>query len=166
MVGEIPVRRIIVRMNAQTVLPVLSTVWGFIAKAWSGIGPLFGVLIGAFLARWINKSKHLQELRSAAYVDFLRGFGKVAISQGEAVRDQRNHLEEHEGKIIVADAKARIGIYGSRAVVHAVSIFVSRGSQTRTREGMQAFTEVCELMRSEAVSERASFEGLNMLLFS
>lgn len=123
-----------------------------------------GAIFGAFLTRQTERFKHLQELRSAAYVDFLRGFGKVANAQRDTVKEERSFLEEREGSVIVADAKARIGVYGSKTVLHALAVFISRGSQTQTAEGMRALTDVCKVMRNEA-SEDAPFDDIHTMLF-
>jgi len=138
----------------------------FVQTALTFVAAGLGAIFGAFLARRTERYKQLQGLRAAAYVDFLRGFAKVAITQNDGVRDERSFLEERDGMITMTDAKARIAIYGSEEVVHAVSAFISRGSQTHTSEGMRALTEVCELMRNEGFSERASSEDVNRLLFS
>jgi hypothetical protein len=109
-----------------------------------------GAIFGAFLTRRTEKFKHLQELRSAAYVDFLRAFARVGRAQSDKMQGERSALEELEGRVIVTDARSRIAIYGGKAVVHALSKFISLGTQTLTAEGMQAFTELCMLMRAEA----------------
>lgn len=83
---------------------------------------------GAFLTRRTEQFKHLQELRSAAYADFLRGFAKVGRAQSDAMRDDRSMLEELEGRVIVTDSRSRIAIYGGRGVVQAMSQFISHGT--------------------------------------
>src|SRR5258708_13366892 len=58
-----------------------------------------GAILGAFLARRTEHLKHLQELRSAAYSDFLRGVATAA---------------EKGGIALVADSRARIAIYAGK----------------------------------------------------
>ncbi len=82
-----------------------------------------GAIFGAFLTRRTERFKHLQELRSAAYADFVRGVA-TAAEQSKA----RNPTGE--GIALVADARARIAIYGGGEVVHALSEFIARGAQT------------------------------------
>jgi hypothetical protein len=130
------------------------------------IAASLGAVVGAFLARRTERFKHFQELRSAAYVDFLRGFAKVALAQSDSLRDSRSHHEEVEGGIIVTESKARIAIYGSGDVVRALSNFIDLGTQTRSPEGMEAFAELCSLMRGEAAKERASLDDIRRVLFS
>jgi ATP-dependent protease HslVU (ClpYQ) peptidase subunit len=125
-----------------------------------------GAIFGAFLARRMERFKHLQELRSTAYADFLRGFAKAARAQSDTMRDERSMLEELEGRVIVTDSRSRIAIYGGKDVVHALSKFIKLGTQTQNPDGMQAFTELCMSMRSEAGMERTSFDDIDKVLFS
>lgn len=125
-----------------------------------------GAIFGAFLTRRTEKFKHLQELRSAAYADFLRGFAKAGRAQNDGMRDERSFLEEREGMVIVTDARSRIAIYGGKAVVRALSRFVEVGTQTRTPEGRQGFADLCRLMRVETGRERVSAEDITRILFS
>jgi hypothetical protein len=81
-----------------------------------------GLIFGAFLTRRTERYKQLQSLRAAAYVDFLRGVSKLGIVQKESVR------------MTVADAKARIAIYGSRNVVRSLSAFMDGGAVLNTSE--------------------------------
>ncbi len=110
-----------------------------------------GAFLGAFLTRRTERFKHLQELRSAAYTDFLRGVANAA---------------EQSGRALVADARARISIYGGRSVVRSMSKFIALGGQTRNPEGMQAFAEVCRLMRVETGRETVPVEEITKLLFN
>jgi ATP-dependent protease HslVU (ClpYQ) peptidase subunit len=125
-----------------------------------------GALLGAFLTRRTERFKHLQELRSTAYVDFLRGFAKVGRAQSDTMRDERSLLEELEGRVIVTDSRSRIAIYGSKDVVRSLANFIGFGTQSLTPEGMKAFAELCVLMRMEAVKQSVSFEDIKKVLFS
>jgi len=125
-----------------------------------------GAVFGAFLTRRTERFKHLQELRSAAYADFLRGFAKVGRAQVDSMGDERAKLEELEGRVIVTDSRSRIAIYGGTDVVHALSQFVGLGTQTLTPEGMRAFAGLCMLMRAEAGRKGAAAEDITRILFS
>ncbi len=111
-----------------------------------------GAFLGAFLTRRTERFKHLQELRSAAYIDFVRGVANAAQQAG--------------GTAQVADARARIAIYGGNSVVHSLSEFIALGAQTCNPKGMQAFTELCKAMRAETGREHVSFQDIGRLLFS
>jgi len=89
----------------------------------------------------------------------------VAIAQSDTARDERSFLEEREGIVLMADAKARIAIYGSKKAVSALSAFIAQGSQTRTPQGMLALTRMCEVMRDAGWDEKASFDDIHKLLF-
>lgn len=130
------------------------------------VATFIAAFFGASLTRRTEQFKHLQSLRSAAYSDFLRGFARVGRAQSDAMRDERSLLEELEGRVIVTDSRSRIAIYGGKNVVHAFSKFIGLGTQTHTPQGMQAFAELCMLMRAEAGMERASFEDISQVLFS
>ncbi len=111
-----------------------------------------GAFLGAYLTRRTEKFKHLQELRSAAYIDFVRGAANAAHRTG--------------GIAEVADARCRIAIYGGKSVVHSLSEFIAHGAQTSNPKGMQAFSELCQAMRTETGRESVSFEYINRVLFS
>jgi hypothetical protein len=110
-----------------------------------------GSLLGAFLARHTERFKHLQDLRSAAYTDFLRGVA-TAAEQGGIAR--------------IADSRARIAIYGGKNVVHSLSEFISLGAQTQNREGMEAFADLCMVMRAESGREQVPVKDISKVLFS
>ena len=98
-------------MNEQTVLLVLSTVWAFLVKAWSGIGPLVGVLIGSWLGRsWQRKQWELDNKRTE-YRELIgtlsKSFHYIATYRTVVVRPpevQRGLLEaEVAGQQVIAD---------------------------------------------------------------
>jgi len=129
------------------------------------IAASLGAIFGAFLTRRIEQFKHLQELRSKAYADFLRGSAKVVIAQHDEQRSERSRLEIHEGLATVADSRARIAIYGSPEVLRSLARFASLGAQTISPEGMQEFAELCSLMRAEAIKNRAPIDDIRTVLF-
>jgi len=131
---------------------IIQTVVTFVAAS-------IGAVFGAFLARRTERFKHLQELKSTAYADFLRGLAKAAGPQDLST-------DEVEVRIMVADSRARIAIYGGRDVVSALSKFISLGTQTHTPEGMQAFANLCALMRAETGREHVAIEDITRILFS
>jgi hypothetical protein len=124
-----------------------------------------GAVFGAFLTRRIEQFKHIQELRSKAYSDFLRGSAKVAIAQHNDQRSDRSKLAILEGLETVADSRARIVIYGSPEVLRSLARFANLGTQTISKEGMQAFAELCSLMREEAIESSASLDDIRTVLF-
>ena len=125
----------------------------------------FGALFGALLSRRTERFKHLQELRSAAYVDFLIGFAKVTRAQKLKTKDEQSILEEREGLSIVTNSRARIAIYGGHEVVQALSKFAHLGVQTHTPEGMKAFGDLCSVMRAETGRRNTPSENIMLVLF-
>lgn len=111
-----------------------------------------GAFLGAFLTRRTERYKHLQELRSAAYIDFVRGMANAAHQTG--------------GIAEVADSRARIAIYGGKDVVRSLSEFIALGAQTVNPKGMQAFAELCRVMRSETGRELVSAADIHSVLFN
>jgi len=98
-------------MNEQTVLLVLTTVWAFLVKAWSGVGPLVGVLIGAWLTRsWQRKQWELDNKRTE-YRELISGLSKsfhYIVSYGQLnprpPEVQRQLFEaEIAGQQVIAD---------------------------------------------------------------
>ncbi|MGA8271739.1 MAG: hypothetical protein WB919_09295 [Candidatus Sulfotelmatobacter sp.] len=120
--------------------------------AFTFIAAIVGAFLGAFLTRRTERFKHLQELRSAAYADFIRGVATAAQQQG--------------GMALVADARGRIAIYGGESVVHSLAEFIALGVQTQNTEGMIAFAELCMAMRAETGRRRVPFEEIRQLLFN
>jgi hypothetical protein len=121
--------------------------------------------LGAFLTRRTEQAKHLRELRSTAYADFLRGFAGVGRAQNDEMSRERREQEELDGRMLVTDARARIVIYGGRNVVHALSQFVNVGMHTLSPEGQKQFAGLCALMRAETGKEQVSPQDIGTVLF-
>jgi hypothetical protein len=92
-----------VDMNAHTFFAILETIWSFAVKAWSGIGPLNGVLIGAWLTRSWQRKQWVLENKKAEYRELIstlsQGFhiitknlpvGRSGSMSGEEKRESRN----------------------------------------------------------------------------
>jgi hypothetical protein len=92
-------------------------------NAWTATLPLLGVVIGAFLQHWLSRTvetkKQLELLRNQAYVDYLRAVAKSA--HRNAPDTLRSALAD------AADAKARIAVYGTPAVIAAMARFEEVG---------------------------------------
>jgi hypothetical protein len=119
-----------------------------------------GAIFGAFLTRRTEKFKHLQELRSAAYVDFVRGVSSAAE------RAQSGSMNDEHSIARVADSRARIAIYGGKDVIHSLSKFIVLGGQTCNPDGMQAFAALCGSMRHETGREQVSTEDIKRILYN
>ena len=128
----------------------------FVQTALTCVAAALGAVFGAFITRWTDKYKQLLSLGADAYVDFLRGVAKLGIVQKDSLRDQESLMEERDGKITVADAKARIAIYGSRRVVRSLSTFMDGGAVLDTSERQRSFAEMCQLMRNEGSPRKST----------
>jgi hypothetical protein len=131
---------------------------------------LIGVIVGAMLAaasqyyfsRRTESAKNYQTLRTTAYVDFIRSTAEIAMSQ--KVQDREKELE---GSINMADAKARIGIYGSERVVAAIATFFRDHGALTSAAAYLSFIQIVATMRSETSGgeEAIPFANIGQLLF-
>ncbi|EED8299352.1 TPA: hypothetical protein JEL52_003437 [Salmonella enterica subsp. enterica serovar Solt] len=92
--------------------------------------PLAGVVIGAYLqyvfTRQIEYKRSLREMKTKEYVDYLKGVceqAQLSLATDKITADTR--LAEAFTK--VADAKARICLYGSKQIIHAFAEFKKLG---------------------------------------
>jgi len=115
----------------------------------TGLVAFFGVVVGAnlqyFFTTRAQREKHYAELRSEAYVDFMRAFAGLAIAQRMG-----NPEREFAELISGTDAKARIAIYGSKPVAKKLAEFMREHGSLTTPEANLCMTEMVALMRREA----------------
>jgi hypothetical protein len=116
--------------------------------------PLVGVALGAILQHWLSRNaedrNQLLAFRREAYVDFLRATTKIARAKdSDAAWDARTAL---------ADAKARIAIYGTTSVLHAMSVFEATGAAIRGDEGRRAFVLLTAAMREAESADSADLQ--------
>jgi hypothetical protein len=102
-----------------------------------------------FLSRRSETKKHLESLRTTAYVDFIRGIAGLAVLQKHTVDSHEEFLKGQELTILVADAKARIALYGSSPVVSSLAHFLRRGLVLDSPERARDFTAICQRMRGD-----------------
>lgn len=128
--------------------------------------PILGVVIGASLQYFFSKSaenrKHLATLRTQAYIDYLRCLSESA----HVGRDHPNSRKEILSK--AADAKTRISIYGSSAVIEALTSFEKVGAFFKNSpQSEEEFFVLCNAMRRESIgkAEKIKPEDLRMILF-
>ena len=124
------------------------------------------VLITAFLTYIFTKTgdrrRHYQDLRTTAYVDFVKSAAGIAIAQ-----NYNDHPKILESTILMVDAKTRISIYGSKRVISALSDFFERHGNLDNRIAYTAFINIVEAMRAETPNsmEAVDHEQLGNLLF-
>lgn len=124
--------------------------------------PLIGVVIGALLQHALARSsqtrKQAAEARERAYADFLRAVAGVAHG-GTVAGDTA------AAKLLAADAKARISVYGANTVIDALAKFEAQGATTSSPSGRSAFVALVEQMRKDVGHRAVGREMLTALLF-
>jgi len=111
-----------------------------------------GVVIGASLqflfTRHMEGQRHLRELRSKAYMDYLK-----CVCEQAQFRFKDESKEKQELFSRTADAKARICLYGSNGAIQAFSNFEKMGASMGSVEQRKAFTNMVSIMRTDSGSE-------------
>jgi hypothetical protein len=107
-----------------------------------GLLPILGVVVGAFLQHILARSKerdsYLAQLRQISYADFLKGVANAA------------HRPTAEVSAQIADARARMAIYGSNAVLERLAAFDELGATLTRDTSKRAFLLMTEQMRAES----------------
>ena len=124
-----------------------------IAMPFSSIVPavfaFVGVVAGACLqylfTRYLDQQKHHRELRTAAYTDYLK-----TVSEHANLRRNRESPDGRDLGFRTADAKCRICLYGSSAVIEAFARFERLGATMATPEQSISFTRMVSLMRNDS----------------
>jgi hypothetical protein len=130
-----------------------------------GLLTFAGVIIGAtlqyFFTRHIENQRHSRELKSKAYMDYL----KCVCDQAQ-FRPKLGSQEQKEIFARTGDAKARICLYGSHEALSAFSDFELLGAAMATKEQRAAFTQMVSIMRTDSGSAAvgSSDEIQNVLL--
>ena len=126
--------------------------------------PLLGVVVGAAVQHLLSRTQEAEQqrrtLRTAAYVDYLRGVTATALAQRHG-----DHTEEVRAAVLMADAKARMCVYGGSATLRALSDLHHRGASLATPEGAEAFLTLCETMRAETGDAPITRRELAQVLF-
>jgi len=129
--------------------------------------PMVGIIIGAILqysfSRHSDELKHQKNLKTQAYVDFLKGVSGLTV----AYRNNDKNKEQ-EFMTLLVDAKTRISIYGSKEVIQKIANFWRADAQVDTPEQKHLFIEICQAMRSDNLKKDQQVENkdISQLLFS
>jgi hypothetical protein len=126
-------------------------------NAWTAILPLIGVVVGATLQYWLSRAaesrKQLQLLRSQCYVDYLKAVTRAAHA------DSPNAIRSAQAD--VADAKARLAVYGAPEAIVALARFEETGAVLDNPPAQAAFVELVSAMRQS----KAEAKDLRLVLF-
>lgn len=129
-----------------------------------GFLSFLGVIIGAslqyFFTRHIENQRHLRELRSNAYMDYLKCVCEQA--QFKFKPDSKDRMELFSR---IADAKYRICLYGSNETINSFAHFEKLGATINSDEQMQTFTKMVSIMRTDSGNELCdNYENLQIVL--
>lgn len=143
-------------MNLDLLVPIVSAV---VAAAVS--------LSVVYLTRRSESIKHLQSLKTGAYVDFIRGVAGLATIAKRVQKSPEQNAQGWDFTVLVADAKSRIAIYGGKEVVSSLASFLRVGSVIDSPERAKAFTEVCQKMRADSGHGKSQIadHDIHFLLF-
>ena len=118
----------------------------------TGILSFLGVVIGAslqyFFTRHIDNQRHHRELKSRAYMDYLK-----CVCDQASLRPSYGSKEQKEIFARTGDAKARICLHGSDKAISAFSQFEILGASMNTQEQRDAFTNMVAIMRLDSGSK-------------
>ncbi len=122
--------------------------------------PLIGVIIGAFLHFIFskrNESKKQQNLlKINAYTDLIKG---LAISQ------KYSDIEsEKEYKMLVADAKSRICVYGDDTVIQGIANFLRSGGSIDPNSNKEFVDIIVEIRKKHLGQINIDINDLSQLL--
>jgi hypothetical protein len=105
--------------------------------------PLAGAFVGALLQSWLSRraerERHYELLRAEAYADYLKAVAALA--------HLRSDEEYAAGSRALADAKARIAVYGTESVIKALALFDQVGAILSNPDAQSTFVELVSAMR-------------------
>lgn len=118
---------------------------------------LAGIAVGALLqylfTRVLEDRRHLRDLRTQAYSDYLR-----AVSESRHLLIQRQALRERELLARLTDAKARLCLYGTAHVLALLARFEGLGGTLHSTDQQEAFVALLGAMRQSPDVEGADLE--------
>jgi hypothetical protein len=114
------------------------------------VGIVLGAILTFFLTRRQESEKHKRAMITQAYSDYLCGVAESA----------HLNLESNEAEILaqIADAKARICLYGSPEVIALLAAFENAGASTVTPAQHELFASLVLTMRGDSKIQRADLE--------
>lgn len=115
--------------------------------------------LGYLFSKRAEEQKHRRTLQSQAYADFIRAVAGMATTKQQLVTnshkvesEQRKEMYNrlNEGLASLADAKARIVIYGTKPVVEALADFFHHGATLDNEASYQRFVRAIQSMRLDS----------------
>ncbi len=119
-----------------------------LTAVFSFLGVVIGASLQYFFTRHIENQRHLRDLRSKAYMDYLKCVCEQAQYRYKSGSSEQKELFSRTG-----DAKARICLYGSKKVISAFSCFEELGASMGSPEQRNSFVQMVLDMRNDSGSE-------------
>ena len=132
----------------------ISIVGGIITGIASFVGIITGAALQYIFTRHLDTQRHRRDLRTKAYIGYLKAVSK----QSNVDTQNRNSLIRAQ----VADAKFRVCLYGSRAVIRSFSKFEEAGANIN--KNPIEFTKMVTTMRNDSTEEKADSEDIQRIL--
>ncbi len=123
----------------------------------SFIGIVIGAILQYIFTRRLNTIRHHCDLRTKAYVDYLK-----AVCEQSNIDIQNRDSLRGDLRAKVADAKCRICLYGYRAAIQSFAEFEKAGANI-TRNPAK-FTEMVAIMRNDSTREKAASKDIELML--
>jgi len=104
------------------------------------MGAVTGIVLQYKFGILAEKSKQYQNLKSQAYIDFIKSVAGIAIAQRE--QDAKGMFDF---RTLLTDAKIRIAIYGSKDVVELMADFFRKyGGRLESPEACKSFSAIID----------------------
>ncbi|NOI19875.1 hypothetical protein F0223_16735 [Vibrio coralliilyticus] len=125
----------------------------------SSITAIILAILNYRLGRRSNKSSKKTEVRAQSYIDYLRAVAELAQIQDDSQRCEK--LAQ------LADAKARIAVYGDKLVVKALAQHDRSHKVLNSEESFNSFMLVVAEMRKDALAKslNVDLDDLKQILF-
>ena len=124
---------------------------------------MLSVVIGASLQFWFSRSSakwsHIQDKRTQAYVDFLKAV--AGLAQAQKFKDEKTELDFAS---LLADARARITVFGHSEVINALAKFDKSDRVLESQITQQAFIQFILTMRKVSNVDVAPISGVELYL--
>ena len=111
------------------------------------VSVLMAAIFGYFSAVILENRKQLLNQRAQAYADYMRALAISATARPFNIQEAKRNQEETLK--LATDAKMRMCIYASPAVIRAIRRFDAAGSHTSTPEGRDAILQLVKAMRQD-----------------
>lgn len=127
---------------------------------------ILGIAVGILVYRVLNggaaSSGFNADQRTSAYADFINAATAIASAQRQNRREQ---VQEQLQKL--ADARARICLFGDPPIIRLMSDFWNSGASLQTESEILAFSRLClEIRKALGVNGNLSLGDVSQFLFS